>query len=81
MSQKVENIDFAALNLFFSQTGKIFHDTRIANLRTRDGFIGLKDNVVTIKTSHNRTTVTLADDSAYISAVEEYFGFTPVVES
>ncbi len=73
----VEDIDFAALNLFFSQPGTVFHDFRMANLRTEGGFYALKEAELSIRNGTETEKVTLPDDAAFIAATEKYFGFTP----
>ena len=70
----VENIDFMALNLAFSQPGTVFHDVRLANLRIPNGFYGLRENVLTIRESGVRQTIELVDESSVAQALLTYFG-------
>lgn len=71
----VEHIDFVALNLAFSQPGTVFHDVRLANLRTENGFFGLRENTLTIRESGERQTIDLPDDESFSQALLKYFGF------
>lgn len=73
----VQDGDFASLNLACSQPGTEFHDHRIANLRTTEGYCGIWDDTLTIRTNGERTRMHLPDEAAFSDALETYFGFRP----
>lgn len=70
----VEDVDFNALNVAFSSPGTLFRDHMVVNLRTRAGHRALKDYVLTLRESGEKTVIELADDAALACALERYFG-------
>lgn len=72
-----ENIDFDALNVFFSRRGYLFSETNIANIRTAKGFIGLRDTTLTIRENNTIDKRELQSDEEFAQALEEYFGLRP----
>ena len=73
-SAAVEEVDFDALNRFFSQPGTLFREHEIVNLRTPGGYLGLKDAVLTIREGGQKTVVELAGARAVDDALRERFG-------
>lgn len=73
----VTDKDFDSLNLSCSQPGMEFHDHRIANLRTKDGYYGIWDDTLTVRANGERTRTPLPDEAAFADALETYFGFRP----
>lgn len=70
----VEDIDFDALNLFFSQPGTLFRDHEIVNLRTEHGYAGYKDGVLTTRSAGVKTEKTLSNKTDQDEALFRYFG-------
>lgn len=70
----VEEVDFDALNRFFSQPGTLFREHEIVNLRTPGGYLGLEDAVLTIREGGQKTVVELAGARAVDDALRERFG-------
>lgn len=77
----VEDIDFDALNLFFSQPGTLFHDHEIVNLRTPDGYIGFKDGVLTIRENGCKTVREIDGADEVNEALARYFDLRNVDEA
>ena len=73
----VEDLDFEALNLFFSRPGTLFHDVVIANLRTATGYYGLRENTLTQRENGESTKVELSGEKEFSDAVLQHFGFLP----
>lgn len=73
----VENVDFDSLNMYFARRGYLFSETNIVNLRTKDGFRGLRDTTLTIRRGGQKETIELPDEATFADAVEKYFGFRP----
>lgn len=69
--------DFWALNMFCSQPGQRFHVTKVLNLRTESGHVGIDHGVLTIRENGVKRTRPLDDDESFDRAVEEHFGFKP----
>lgn len=76
----VEEIDFAALNLFFSQPGTLFRDHEVVNLRTPNGYLGLKDFTLTKKDGTSKEVIELPDRAAVNDALINVFGMTGLYE-
>lgn len=72
-SAPVEEVDFDALNQFFSQPGTLFRDHEIVNLRTPGGYLGLKDGVLTIRENGRKSVIELDDPAAVDEALRERF--------
>lgn len=70
----VEDIDFDALNAFFSMPGTLFRDHEIVNLRKPNGYLGLKDDVLTIRENGQKTVLELDSPAAVDAALAERFG-------
>ncbi|WP_165252979.1 arylamine N-acetyltransferase [Adlercreutzia sp. ZJ304] len=69
----VEDIDFNALNLMCSQSGTLFRDYEIVNLRTNNGYKGYRDGVLTIRENGNKTVLEISDTDK-TDALHEHFG-------
>lgn len=69
----VEDQDFDALNLSCAQRGTLFRDHEIVNLRTLDGFKGLKDDVLTIRQEMGKQTIFLPSRQDVDGALLEHF--------
>lgn len=69
----VEDIDFAALNLFCSQPGTLFRDSELVNLRTSGGYKGYKDGVLTIRENGSKEVREVSADAAD-DLLHEQFG-------
>lgn len=74
----VEEQDFDSLNEFFSKPGTLFHDHALANLRTPDGYLGLKDDVFTIRKNGEKEIVKLEDKDAIDEVLAKHFGMENV---
>ncbi|WP_172135240.1 arylamine N-acetyltransferase [Adlercreutzia sp. ZJ473] len=74
----VEDIDFNALNLLCAQPGTLFRDHEIANLRTADGYLGLKDGVLTKRASGRKEVAELPDRAAVDEALITLFGMKTI---
>ncbi len=70
----VEEIDFDALNEFFSQPGTLFRDHEIVNLRTEGGYYGFKDGVLTKRVNGHKEVTELEDERAVNEALAQVFG-------
>ena len=77
----VEDIDFSALNLYFSQPGTLFHDHEIVNLRTRSGYVGLKDGVLTVREEGRKTVSEIDDPQKVNETLARCFGLRDVDEA
>lgn len=77
----VEDIDFSALNLYFSQPGTLFHDHEIVNLRTRSGYVGLKDGVLTVREDGRKTVSEIDDPQKVNETLARCFGLRDVDEA
>ena len=77
----VEDIDFSALNLYFSQPGTLFHDHEIVNLRTRSGYVGLKDGVLTVREGGRKTVTEIDDPQKVNETLARCFGLRDVDEA
>ena len=73
----VSDKDFDALNLACSRPGTEFHDHRIANLRTPNGYFAIWDDVLTVRKDGKKERIPLPDEAAFADACEQYFGFRP----
>lgn len=73
----VEHIDFDSLNVFCSRPGSLFRETRIVNLRTKDGYYGIFDTMLTVRKGNDKQVTELTDEKALADALETYFGFRP----
>lgn len=76
----VEEIDFDALNLYFSQPGTLFRDHEVVNLRTPNGYLGLKDFTLTKKNGTEKEIIELPDRAAVDDALVNVFGMTGLHE-
>ncbi|WP_165047032.1 MULTISPECIES: arylamine N-acetyltransferase [unclassified Adlercreutzia] len=74
----VEDIDFNALNLFCAQPGTLFRDHEVANLRTADGYLGLKDGVLTRRAGGQKKVTELPDRAAVDEALVTFFGMKTI---
>lgn len=77
----VEDIDFSALNLYFSQPGTLFHDHEIVNLRTRSGYVGFKDGVLTVREDGRKTVSEIDDPQKVNETLARCFGLRDVDEA
>lgn len=77
----VEDIDFSALNLYFSQPGTLFHDHEIVNLRTRSGYVGFKDGVLTVREDGRKTVTEIDDPQKVNETLARCFGLRDVDEA
>ncbi len=77
----VEDIDFSALNLYFSQPGTLFHDHEIVNLRTRSGYVGFKDGVLTVREGGRKTVTEIDDPQKVNETLARCFGLRDVDEA
>ena len=77
----VEDIDFSALNLYFSQPGTLFHDHEIVNLRTRSGYVGFKDGVLTVREGGRKTVTEINDPQKVNETLARCFGLRDVDEA
>lgn len=77
----VEDIDFSALNLYFSQPGTLFHDHEIVNLRTRSGYVGFKDVVLTVREDGRKTVSEIDDPQKVNETLARCFGLRDVDEA
>lgn len=75
---RVDEIDFDALNVFCSLPGTLFRDHDLVNLRTEDGYYGIRDGVLTKKTGTEKETVDLPDRDALDGALVELFGMETI---
>lgn len=75
---EVKEVDFEPLNHFFSSPGLLFRDHEIANLRTRDGYYGLKDGVLTKRTNGTKEVVGLDGPDAVNEILATLFGMTNI---
>lgn len=73
----VEDIDFVALNGAFSGEGTVFRDGVIANIRTENGFIGIRDKVLNVREFGESVKIPLETDEEICDALEKYYGFRP----
>lgn len=74
----VEEIDFDMLNGVFSAPGTLFRDHEIVNLRTKDGYLGLKDGVLTTRSGGTKEVVELADADAVDQVLADVFGMVNI---
>ena len=72
---RVEDVDFAALNLASSQPGTMFRDREMANLRTPGGHVSLRGRRLTVREGAARHVVEL-DDDAVDDALRRFFGLS-----
>lgn len=77
----VEDIDFSALNLYFSQPGTLFHDHEIVNLRTRSGYVGFKDGVLTVREDGRKTVTEIDHPQKVNETLARCFGLRDVDEA
>lgn len=70
----VEEQDFDSLNEFFSKPGTLFHDHGLANLRTDGGYLGLKDDVLTIRKNGEKEIIQLESKDAIDEVLKQHFG-------
>lgn len=77
----VEDIDFSALNLYFSQPGTLFHDHEIVNLRTRSGYVGFKDGVLTVREGGRKSVTEINDPQKVNETLARCFGLRDVDEA
>lgn len=70
----VEDIDFNALNVAFSQPGVLFREALLANIRTETGHRALKDMVLNIRDNGEKTTIEFADEAELKEGLLTYFG-------
>lgn len=75
---KVEELDFDSLNQFFSSPGTLFRDHEIANLRTKDGYYGLKDGVLTKRVDGVKEVVELDDPEQVDQVLVNLFGMVNI---
>ena len=68
----VTDKDFDALNLACSRPGTEFHDHRIANLRTPNGYFAIWDDVLTVRKDGKKERIPLPDETAFADACEQY---------
>lgn len=73
-SAAVEDIDFDSMNMYFSAPGSLFRDHVLVNLRTPNGYLGMRDNVLTIRESGQKTVIELDSREAQDAALREHFG-------
>mgnify|MGYP003100181548 FL=1 len=77
----VEDIDFSALNLYFSQPGTLFHDHEIVNLRTRSGYVGFKDGVLTVREGGRKIVTEIDDPQKVNETLARCFGLRDIDEA
>lgn len=77
---EIEDVDFELLNRALSQPGSLFRDTTIANLRTKDGHVSLRDDVLTIKDGESKTRRTLEEPGEFENALAEHFGIEGILQ-
>lgn len=75
---KVEELDFDSLNMFFSAPGTLFRDHEIANLRTEDGYCGLKDGVLTKRSNGVKEVVELDGTEQVDRVLSDLFGMVNI---
>lgn len=75
---KVEELDFDSLNGFFSAPGTLFRDHEIANLRTKNGYYGLKDNMLTKRVGDVKEVVELDDNEQVDRVLSDLFGMVNI---
>lgn len=73
----VEDKDFNLLSVALSQPGALFHDHCIVNLRTREGYIGIKDMGLKIRTASGSQEETFETESQRAARMQELVGFAP----
>ena len=71
-----EEQDFDMLNQVFSAPGTLFRDHELANLRTSNGHIAFRDDVLTLRANGKKHTAELEDPQAVSAALKEHFGIT-----
>lgn len=69
----VEEQDFDALNEFFARPGTLFRDHELVNLRTKDGYLGYKDGVLTIRQNGEKQLRDVPSDEVN-AVLAEVFG-------
>ena len=69
----VEEQDFESMNAFFSMPGTLFHDHALANLRTPNGYLALRDNVLTIRENGEKHVIELNGEDEVNEALKEHF--------
>lgn len=74
----VEEQDFDSLNEFFSKPGTLFHDHGLANLRTDDGYLALKDGILTIRKNGEKEIIQLDGKDAVDEVLKQRFGMKNV---
>lgn len=75
---KVEELDFDSLNGFFSAPGTLFRDHEIANMRTKDGYCGMKDGVLTKRSNGLKEVVELDDPEQVDQVLTDLFGMVNI---
>ena len=74
----VEEIDFDALNQFFSAPGTLFRDHEVVNLRVPGGYYGLKDGVLTKRVNGVKEIVELDGPDAVDEVLADVFGMVNI---
>lgn len=75
---KVDEIDFDALNVFCSLPGTLFRDHDLVNLRTENGYYGIRDNVLTKRANGRKEVIELPDRDALDEVLIELFGMETI---
>lgn len=75
---KVDEIDFDALNVFCSLPGTLFRDHDLVNLRTEDGYYGIRDNMLTKRANGRKEVIELSDRDVLDEALIELFGMETI---
>lgn len=74
---KVEDLDFDLLSAALSLPGTVFRDGVIANIRTENGFIGIRDHVLNVREHGESVKTELETEEQVCDALEKYYGFRP----
>lgn len=74
----VEEQDFDSLNAFFARPGTLFHDHALANLRTPQGYLALKDDVLTVRENGEKEVIRLDGKGAMDEVLADRFNMTHV---
>ncbi|MGN0038957.1 MAG: arylamine N-acetyltransferase [Coriobacteriales bacterium] len=76
----VEDKDFNLLSIALSQPGSLFHDHLIVNLRTQDGYIGIMDMDLKIRSAAGSQAETFENEAQRAARMRELVGFAPYGE-
>lgn len=75
---RLEEQDFAALNLACAQPGGRFWENCILNRRTPQGNCSIFNTVLTINNNAQKRSIELPTYESFVEAVKEHFGFNPL---